>query len=163
MKLLGFSVKSILARRVALSPSESGRSRDVEEQRQMRLETPGRPIIHFSKESQVQSTGIALIGQRRVGEPVTDYGHPSFERWSNDLQHMLTPRCENEQSLSFGCEGFLRTVEQNTTQLLRNRRSTRFSRLQDLMTLCRQETAQSSSLSGLSASLSTLQRDEKAG
>jgi len=129
MEPLGFSIKSILARRVASSPAESGRSRDVEEQREMRLETPGRPNIHFSKERQVQSPRIALIGHRRVGEPVTYNSHPSFERWSNDLQDMLTPRCENEQSFSFWREGFPRTVEQNSTQFLRNRCSTRFSRL----------------------------------
>ena len=110
----------------------------------------------------VGALATALIGERRVGEPVADHPHPGGERRADAAFHMLGAGGEMQQR--FGRRRPVDAVsEQQPAQQLRALGAARLAGPQHRQAAQRQGVRQQPRLGGFASRLPAFQRDEAAG
>src|SRR4051812_9490092 len=83
-----------------IHPSKSGRNRNVEKQREVRLESAGRKLNDLVHLFFRKPTSCALIGKGRVGVPVGDHDLAFRDRWLDQKLNVLSAVGGESEKLS---------------------------------------------------------------
>ena len=86
------------------------------------------PVESF-EQGHIETTGIALIRQRRIAEPVAEYDSPARESGLDHLSHMLAAGSEHQKRFSLGGNRLVGAIKENRSDLFCERGTSRFPRL----------------------------------
>jgi hypothetical protein len=106
MKRLAFAFESI-GRLDPVRSSARGRRRDVEIQREIRLQIGVHPLLEELDLAPVDAATSALIREGCIREAIAQHPRAGIERRPDHLPDVFASRCEDEQCLRFGVEAFL--------------------------------------------------------
>ena len=72
----------------------------------MRHEAAGRCSIGRPEPRERKPPAVSLVGEGGIGEAITQHDGPPGKSRANEMSHVLTPRCQNQEGLRFSRDGF---------------------------------------------------------
>uniref|UniRef100_A0A0S6YYI3 Uncharacterized protein n=1 Tax=Mizugakiibacter sediminis TaxID=1475481 RepID=A0A0S6YYI3_9GAMM len=134
--------------------------RQVEQQRQVRLQVLGRPTLQLADARLRLAAAAALVGVAGVGEAVAQHPAARRQRGPDHLAHQLRARGEHQQQFRLGADAAQRGIEHQRAHRLAERRAARLARQQQVDAMRFEMVAQAGQQRALAGALAPFEGDE---
>src|SRR5262249_29669441 len=135
--------------------------RTIEQKREARNQALARARIERTYRVEVEAAAVALVRDRRVGEPIADDDGPGGERGGDHLGHVLGPIGTVEEELRRRRERCGVRSEKQLADRRAGRGATRLARLDDRVSRRTEVRGERARVRRLSGAFDALERDEQ--